>query len=216
MQDEKFRTEAASLWHWVSNICRNPDFVELATQSTATLLHPGFFGPRYPVDGTGTLVIGMNPGGGGDTPNREERETLIAIRDSDSIEVLDRLNAVAAKLYASWPIWRNNLLPLLNGVNVDPSTIAYIHAVPFRVADNASLTRMYASAWARVSSRQAALLKPGRILLAGATAGGKIQRFMPVKSHIVMRSIGDKQHAHRSPKIAASHAAIQNDQAFWQ
>jgi hypothetical protein len=158
----------------------------------------------------------MNPGGGTDTPNKEERDTLVAIRDNDSIEAFDRLNLVAARLYRSWPIWRNNLLPLLKGANVDPATVAYIHAVPFRVANNASLSGIYASAWARVSSKQATLLRPGRILLAGATAGGRIQRFMPVKSRIVMRSIGDKQHADRSPKIVASHTAIQNDPSFWQ
>ena len=216
MQDQEFRAEAASLWHWVANVCRNPDLADLAAQSTATLLHPGFLGPNYPVDGTGTLVIGMNPGGGTDTADREERNTLVTIRDQDSVAAFDRLNSVAAKLYASWPIWRNNLLPLFERVKVDPATVAYIHAVPFRVADNAILAGMYASAWAKVSSKQAALLKPGRVLLAGATAGGKIQQFMPVKSRIVMRSIGDKQHADRSPKIAASHAAILNDHAFWQ
>jgi hypothetical protein len=153
----------------------------LAAQSTATLLHPGFLGPDYPVDGTGTLVIGMNPGGGTDTPNKEERDTLIAIRGEDSVAAFDHLNSVAAKLYASWPIWRNNLLPLLKAAKVDPATVAYIHAVPFRVADNASLAGIYASAWEKVSSKQATLLTPGRILLAGATAGRKIQRFMPVK-----------------------------------
>jgi predicted YcjX-like family ATPase len=158
----------------------------------------------------------MNPGGGTDTPDREERSTLISMRDKDSIAAFDRLNSVAAKLYASWPIWQNNLLPLFKAANIDPATVAYIHAVPFRVADNVSLAGIYASAWAEVSSRQAALLQPGRILLAGATAGGKIQRFMPVKSRIVMRSIGDKQHADRSTKIAASHAAILGDRAFWQ
>lgn len=104
----------------VSNVCRNPDLAELAAQSTATLLHPGFLGPSYPVDGTGTLVIGMNPGGGTDTSNREERATLVAIRDNDSVEAFDHLNSVAAKLYASWPIWRNNLLPLLKEAEVDP------------------------------------------------------------------------------------------------
>ncbi|VXC98309.1 hypothetical protein SPHINGOT1_270115 [Sphingomonas sp. T1] len=216
MQDQEFRKEAASLWHWVSNVCRNPDLADLAAQSTATLLHPGFLGLDYPIDGTGTLVIGMNPGGGTDTPNREERDTLVAIRDDGSVEAFDRLNSVAAKLYPSWPIWRNNLLPLLKSAKVDPATVAYIHAVPFRVADNASLAGIYASAWAKVSSKQTALLKPGRILLAGATAGGRIHRLMPVKSRIVMRSIGDKLHADRSPKIAASHAAIWEDQSFWE
>lgn len=216
MQDQEFRTEAASLWHWVSNACNNPALGDLAAQSTETLLHPGFLGSSYPIDGTGTLVIGMNPGGGTDTPNKEERDTLVAIRDQDSVAAFDRLNSVAAKLYGSWPIWRNNLLPLLKGAKVDPATVAYIHAVPFRVVDNASLAGIYKLAWAKVSSKQVALLNPGRILLAGATAGGKIQRFMPVKSRIIMRSIGDRQHADRSPKIAASHTAILSDQAFWQ
>lgn len=216
MQNQEFRTEAALLWNWVSNVCRNPDLADLAAQSTTTLLHPGFLGADYPVDGTGTLVIGMNPGGGTDTPDREERDTLVRMRDEDSVAAFDRPNSVAAKLYASWPIWRNNLLPLFKKAKVDPATVAYIHAVPFRVADNASLAGIYSPAWAKVSSKQVALLDPGRILLAGATAGGKIQRFMPVKSRIVMRSIGDKQYADRSSKIAASHAAILSDHAFWQ
>lgn len=80
MQNQAFRADAAELWHWVANICRNPDFSDMAAQSTATLLHPGFVGPDYPVDGSGTLVIGMNPGGGTDTPHREERKTLVDIR----------------------------------------------------------------------------------------------------------------------------------------
>ncbi|RYG87187.1 MAG: hypothetical protein EON59_08135 [Alphaproteobacteria bacterium] len=216
MQDHEFRVEAAKLWHWVANIGRNPNFSDLAAQSTATLLHPGFVGSDYQTDGTGTLVIGMNPGGGTDTRNIAERRTLIDIRDSDSVDAYDRVNEVAAQLFAAWPIWRNNLLPLLATANVDPATVAYIHAVPFRVADNASLAGLYSAAWKRVSSKQATLLRPRRILLAGKTAGQRLQPLMPVKSHIIMRSIGDKQFAHRAPKIAQSHAEIVDDKAFWQ
>jgi hypothetical protein len=216
MQDQDFRTEAAKLWHWVSNVCRNPDFSDLAAQSTDTLLHPGFVGPDYPTDGSGTLVIGMNPGGGADTPNSDERKTLIDIRNSDALEVYDRVNEIAARLFASWPIWRNNLLPLLKAANVNPAAIAYIHAVPFRVADNALLAGLYSAAWKRVSSKQAALLQPGRILLAGKTAGQRLQPLMPVKSKIVMRSIGDKQLAERAPKIAQSHREIIADKDFWK
>lgn len=216
MQDHAFRAEAAKLWHWVANICRNPDFSDLAAQSTATLLHPGFVGPGYPIDGTGTLIIGMNPGGGTDTPNLTERKTLIDIRDKDSLEAYDSVNVIAAQLFEYWPIWRNNLLPLLKIAHVDPTTVAYIHAVPFRVADNAHLARLYSDAWKRVSSKQAALLNPGRILLAGKTAGQKLQSLMTVKSKIIVRSIGDKQFAEFAPKIAQSHAEIVADKAFWQ
>lgn len=216
MQDETFKAAAADLWHWVANVCRNLEFADLAAQSTQTLLHPGFVGPAYPVDGTGTLVIGMNPGGGTDTPHEGERKTLIDIRDKPSVEAFDHLNATAAQLFASWPIWRNNLLPLLGKAEVDPAAVAYIHAVPFRVSDNALLASLYATAWRRVSSKQAALLKPGRILLAGKTAGQRLKPLMPVKSQIVTRSIGDKQQADRAPKIAQSHAEIVADSAFWQ
>lgn len=216
MQDQIFREEAAKLWHWVANICRNPDFSDLAAQSTATLLHPGFLGPEYPIDGTGTLVIGMNPGGGTDTPNMEERESLTDMRDKGSLDAFDKLNEIAAQLFSSWPIWRNNLLPLLKTAHVSPSTIAYIHAVPFRVTDNALLSELYSAAWKRVSSKQAALLRPGRILLAGKTAGQRLLPLMPTKSKIIMRSIGDKQLAERAPKIAQSHAEIIADKAFWK
>ncbi len=215
MQDISFRTEAAKLWHWVANICHNPSFVDLAEQSTATLLHPGFVGPHFPTDGTGTLVIGMNPGGGTDTQHQQERQTLIDIRNNNSLETFDRLNEVASQLYSSWPIWRNNLLPLLKTAKVDPATLAYIHAVPFRVADNAKLAGLYTAAWERVSSKQAALLNPGRILLAGKTAGQKLQPLVPVKSKIIVRSIGDKQFADHAPKIAQSHEEIIKDQGFW-
>lgn len=216
MRDQAFRADAAKLWHWVANICRNPDFSDLAAQSTATLLHPGFVGPDYPTDGTGTLVVGMNPGGGTDTTNTDEKKSLIEIRDKNSLAAYDRLNEVAASLFSSWPIWRNNLLPLLKVANVDPATVAYIHAVPFRVADNVILAGLYSAAWKRVSSKQAAVLNPGRILLAGKTAGQRLQPLMPVKSKIIMRSIGDKQLAERAPKIAQSHAEIIADKAFWQ
>ena len=216
MQDVAFRTEAAKLWHWVANICLNPSFVDLAEQSTATLLHPGFVGPNYPTDGTGTLVIGMNPGGGTDTQHQKERQTLIDIRNNDSVETFDRLNEVASQIYSSWPIWKNNLLPLLKAVKVDPTTLAYIHAVPFRVADNARLAGLYKSAWELVSSKQAKLLNPGRVLLAGKTAGAKLQPLVSVKSKIIVRSIGDKQFADHAPKIAQSHKEIIEDEGFWQ
>lgn len=215
MQNQAFREKAAKLWHWVANICRNPDFADLAAQSTATLLHPGFVGSAYPTDGTGTLVIGMNPGGGTDTPHMEERKSLIAIRDKDTLDAYDRVNEIAGRLFVTWPIWRNNLLPLLKAASVDPSTLAYLHAVPFRVADNAMLAGLYSTAWKRVCSKQTALLNPGRILLAGKTAGQRLQPFMPVKSRIIMRSIGDMQHAERAPKIAQSHSEIVADKAFW-
>lgn len=216
MQDMAFRIEAAKVWHWVANVSRNPEFADLAAQATATLLHPGFVGPDYPIDGTGTLIIGMNPGGGTDTTNHAERQTLFDIRATDSLAAYDRVNQVAAELFASWPIWRNNLLPLLKAAGVAPASVSYIHAVPFRVSDNAMLSGIYASAWKRVSSRQAALLNPGRIILAGKTAGKKLQPLIPIKSKIVTRSIGDNQLAERSPKIAQSHAEIIADKAFWK
>ena len=125
MQDQAFRGEAAKLWHWVANICRNPDFTDLAAQAKDTLLHPGFVGSKYPTDGTGTLVIGMNPGGGADTSNTQEKKTLVDIRDEETLEAYDRLNSLAGQLFKSWPIWRNNLLPLLADANVDPATVAY-------------------------------------------------------------------------------------------
>lgn len=216
MQDQAFKADAAKLWHWVANICQNPDFCDLAAQSTATLLHPGFVGPDYPTDGTGTLVVGMNPGGGADTPNTEERMSLIDIREQASLAAYDRLNEVAATLFASWPIWKNNLLPLLKAARVDPAKVAYIHAVPFRVADNALLSGLYSASWKRVSSKQATLLNPGRILLAGKTAGQKLQPLVQIKSKIIMRSIGDMRFADQAPKIAASHAEIITDKEFWQ
>ena len=216
MQDETFRKEAASLWHFVANICRNPNYADLAAQSKATLLHPGFVGVNYPIDGTGTLVVGMNPGGGADTSNPQEKKTLINIRDSGSLADYDHLNEVAAQLFSSWPIWKNNLLPLLKSANVNPSTVAYIHAVPFRVFDNAQLSGLYVEAWNRVSIKQATLLNPGRILLAGKTAGQKLLPLMSVKSKIIVRSIGDNQFADNVSKIAQSHSEIIADKAFWQ
>jgi hypothetical protein len=86
MKNGAFREEAAQLWHWVANIAQNPDFADLASQSTKTLLHPGFVGSAYSANGTGTLIVGMNPGGGTDTPNQEERDTLVRIRDEASVE----------------------------------------------------------------------------------------------------------------------------------
>lgn len=215
MQDVSFRSNAAAHWHWVAAISRNPDLSDLADQSTKTLAHPGFVGSKYCADGTGTLVIGMNPGGGGDTPDLVERQALLQIRDQPSIEAFDNLNDVAAKIFRSWPIWKNNLIPLLESVEVDAASVAYIHAVPFRVADNSQLAAIYADAWQRVSSKQCALLRPGRILLAGKTAGSKIQRYMPVKSRIVVRSIGDTLHARKSAKISDSHQILRDDAAFW-
>jgi len=188
----------------------------LAQQSTQTLAHPGFVGSEYPADGTGTLVIGMNPGGSGDTADLVERPTLVEIRDNPSLEAFDELNAVAAKIFRSWPIWKNNLIPLLESVKVDTASISYIHAVPFRVADNSQLSAIYAGAWQRVSSKQCELLRPGRILLAGKTAGSKIQRYVPVKSRIVVRSIGDTLHAEKSSKISACHQSLRDDFVFWE
>lgn len=216
MQDQVFRTEAAKLWHWVAKIHCNPDYSDLTACSIDTLPHPGFVGPDYPTDGTGTLVVGMRPGGRVDRLDVTERKTLIDIRDKGSLEVYDSLNKMAAKLFASWPLWRNNLLPLFKAVRVNPATVAYIHAVPFRVADDATLNRIYSDTWERVSSKQADLLNPGRILLAGKKVGQKLRPLMPVKSKIIMRSRGDKCSAECDPKIAQSHAEIIADNAFWQ
>lgn len=216
MQNSSFRRDAAALWHWVANVNSNTQFSDLVEQSTDTLLHPGFVGSSYPVDGSGTLVIGMNPGGGTDTVNLEERETLVNIRREGSVRAFDHLNHVAKELFLSWHLWKNNLLPLLNSKNIDPYSIAYIHAVPFRVKDNIYLSKLYYDAWKRVSSKQATLLNPGRILLAGKTAGEKLYSHMPVKSKIITRSIGDKVYADNSAKIAASHDQAKSDLDFWE
>jgi hypothetical protein len=216
MQSQEFRRNAAQLWQWVANVARNPDLATLAEQSTNALLHPGFVCPNYATDGSGTLVIGMNPGGGTDTPHMGERATLVRMRDEPTVQAFDELNAVATSLFRSWPIWRNNLLPLLSAAHIDPLSVAYIHAVPFRVADNAQLASLYQSAWRTVGSKQAQVLNPGRILLAGKTAGQKLQPLLSVKSRIVTRSIGDSVHASNSAKISSSHAEILVDQDFWR
>jgi hypothetical protein len=217
-----FEEDLAGLWHLVANFEKFAGLQDVAAHARpGVLAHPGFVGPNYRPNRTGTLVVGMNRGGSSETCDVEEFKSLRGIRDRPTIEAFRSVNREAWRLLPTWTLWSRNLSLLFQRCEAPPEEIAYIHVVPFQVNDNAVLDRIYERCWSALGSKQIAALRPARVLWAGRGVGKRLAGSVPVKSKIVGRTLGDKEciRPDGSPNARRAyqdHLRAAEDRDFWR
>lgn len=157
----------------------------------------GFVGQDY--RSGGDVLLGINPGGGGDAYVRTAEDSLllpmlVALRGEEASP--NAVNAVFSQYAANmrtWNLWRI-VEPVLDACGRSQSEVAYLNWCPFRTRNDAI---PHAPAMRRCRDAYLAplmdKLAPGRIIALGKKAGKWLERetFGGVPRFVVPRTIGD-------------------------
>lgn len=151
----------------------------------------------------GTLLVGINPGGGGDEYRRNAsddrlyaclREFATAESTSEQATAFQKLSTMWMALQKTHNIWRI-IQPILAATGEHPDEAAFINILPFRTRmDRPAPATVLRQAWSLSSSRQIAALGPRRIIGLGKKAWDVLSRFqLPAETELILfkRGIGD-------------------------
>ena len=205
------QSDICDLWHRSVQINRaailgstdEENYRPIHLRDDSATMFAGFVGQRYE-PGKGVVLLGINPGGGGDAyayRSPDDRRFYPLLQDfknassSDAMEAFERVNEHFAQILLRWNIWRI-VEPALNSMGMDIDKTAYMNLVPYRTrqdkmppvaARRASLEQIVAPALA--------LLAPKAVVALGKKAG-KIQDIWRPPPHIrlycVPRTISDR------------------------
>lgn len=159
----------------------------------------GFVGQDYRPGGT--LLLGINPGGGGDTYARTSEDSLLLPMSKelrDGLASPDKVSVFFGQYAANmrtWNLWRI-AAPVLDACGSRQSQIAYLNWCPFRTRGDAM---PHAQAMRR--SRETYLaplidqLAPSRIIALGKKVGGWLEKvpFNDATQYVIPRTIGDSR-----------------------
>lgn len=159
----------------------------------------GYVGARYRQGGT--VLLGINPGGGGDsyprTPLDAQLMPMITALRKDAAEpqMLAQMFDRYSESMRGWNLWRI-VAPVLDAANEEPGTIAYLNWCPFRTRGDGM---PHADAMRRAFEKSLAplltALRPQRVIALGMKVGGWLERVElgGVVSHVVPRTRGDQR-----------------------
>ena len=196
----------AAAFHATANLRRTDIFTDdrltpICSLADAHTAAPGWVGPNWAPGGT--LLMGINPGGGGDdyrvNPHDAELYDLIrALRDADGeaacVAALASLSAAWISIQATHSISRV-INAVLAAVGQKESQSAFMNVLPFRTRENKPARKdELRRAWDLATGPQVAALQPRRIVALGrraydallAAGADREHRVIPLK-----RSIGD-------------------------
>ena len=174
----------------------------------------------------GTLLVGINPGGGGDDYRRNPTDAelykllraLAAAGDENEAEqALARVSVTWQRLQRTHNIWRI-IEPILNATGEQLNDIAFLNILPFRTRmDRSAPVAVLRRAWSQASGRQLVALRPRRVIALGKKAWNALSRFplaqgvdlilfkrgigdsyIPVESQAVLRSLAHERDALRT------------------
>lgn len=183
-----------------SSIFTSCDLDPITAPENANTAAPGWVGSAW--RSGGTLLVGINPGGGGDAykgnPTDYRLYNLIrAFRDSPPVDLADALRAMSdawMAIQATHNI-RRVIDAVLEAVGEGASASAFINIVPFRTRNDAPPRRAdLIRAWAAASGPQVRALSPGRIVALGRKAYDALLEVGADQRHdviLIKRSIGD-------------------------
>lgn len=169
----------------------------VSEQRDATIPQIGFIGEGYRPGGD--VLLGINPGGGGDAYVRTAEDSLLlpmiaALRSEEaSPDAVKIVFGQCAANMRTWNLWRI-VEPVLNACGRSQTEIAYLNWCPFRTRKDAKphaqvMRRCHETYLAPLISK----LTPGRIIALGKKAGDwlELQPFGDVPRFVVPRTIGD-------------------------
>ena len=178
-----------------------PSTRPLNLPSDATTMFAGYVGKRY-TPGQGIVILGINPGGGGDAYVARTAEdelfypTLAEFKGAQSQHVLtafERVNEAFVSIVQAWNLWRI-LAPTLEAAGRDISEAVYMNVIPYRTrGDKLPTAEARHSAWNKVVAPTLALLLPRAIVTLGKKAGAIVDALAPrhLERYCVPRTIGD-------------------------
>lgn len=192
-------------FHAVSRLCRADLFdddhlMPITAIEDANTAAAGWVGSSW---AGGTLLVGINPGGGGDEYRRNPTDAelyalLRALAAADAgtgaEQALARVSVAWQRLQRTHNIWRI-IQAILDATGERVEEAAFINILPFRTRmDRAAPAAVLRRAWDRASGRQVAALQPRRIIALGKKAWDVLSRFsVPGSSELILfkRGIGD-------------------------
>lgn len=181
-------------------IFENESLMPITATSDARTPAPGWVGSKW---GGGTLLVGINPGGGGDkyrgNPSDEELYRLLrAFRDAQSLDKqaseFEKLSQAWTHIQKSHNIWRI-IEKIIDATGETESEVGFMNVLPFRTRmDKAPPSKDLQRAWDMVALPQIEALRPLRIIALGKKAWDVMsRRKLPTDSRLVLfkRGIGD-------------------------
>ncbi len=183
------RTKLAYEWHRILNTDRKTLFgpaVRLLNNRNYgdRLAQPGFVGPRYQPGGV--LFVGMNPGGGPSKGicelDRKQYALLKHLKDAppaQRVAAFDTLTADQSSIMSQGRLFKNYVLPMLDGTGLDLGSVSYLNILKWRTVPGASLGRLYTLSWQAHTKRQLELLSPRVVIALGASLGNWLAAKLP-------------------------------------
>lgn len=157
----------------------------------------GFIGQNYRRGGT--ILLGINPGGGGDTYTRSSEDSRLlpmiqALRDGEAApEKLQAMFDQCSAAMRTWNLWRI-VSPALTACGNDQSEVAYLNWCPFRTRAD-KMPHAHTMRRCRDISLGPLLreLSPSRIIALGKKVGNWLEKEPQSAAirYVVPRTIGD-------------------------
>jgi hypothetical protein len=157
----------------------------------------GFIGNDYRTGGD--ILLGINPGGGGDAYRRTAKDSLVlpmiaALRTEEaSLEAAKATFGQYAANMRTWNLWRI-VEPVLDACGRSQSEVVYLNWCPFRTRGDAmphapAMRRCFETYLAPIIAK----LAPGRVIALGKKVGNWAVKvpFGDVPRFVVPRTIGD-------------------------
>ena len=192
-----------SAFHATSRLKRSDIFTgetltPLVAVEDANTSAPGWVGDDWR---QGTVLIGINPGGGGDNYRRNPTDDqlydlLRAFRDAEESElasVFSELSAVWRSIQRTHNIWRV-ISAVLEATGESEREVSFMNVVPFRTRMDKTPSRAeLTAAWHLAAKPQLDALKPKRIICLGKKAWDSIRVYDDVSGELILikRGIGD-------------------------
>ena len=168
--------------------------------SDAEIAAPGWVGSDWK---SGTLLVAINPGGGGDKYRRNPTDdelyaTFRAFRAAQDFneraKSLDKLSRTYMRVQQGHNIWRI-VRPISEATGECIDELAFINILPFRTREDCLPSRpVMQNSWSKSAERQIRALKPTRIIALGRKAWDVMTRFeLPTDAELILfkRGIGD-------------------------
>lgn len=183
------RMEIARHWQDCTRISRRELFGATAEKYTpmhlpddAATMFAGYMGADYK-PGSGIVLLGKNPGGGGDAYQARTREDqefyplLMEFKTAEPSDVpgaFEQINKSFTRIITSWRIW-NILGPTLDAAGVTVQEIAYMNVIPYRTrGDKMPPVAAQETAWKRIVEPSLDLLAPKAIVALGKSGSGAV------------------------------------------
>ena len=189
---EPMRSALAKLWHAFAQVHRSAFFGvddeakwrPLHLQRESATMTVGYLGSRYRPR-TDILLLGINPGGGGDAhvhrDAHDERlyPALMSFKqaaDTNVLAVFDHLQTIYPSAIRAWPLY-TIIYPILDAVGRSLDKVTLMNVIPYRTRnDKPPPVRAKRLGW-EIVDYTLGHLEPRAIVTLGAAAGKVVNSF---------------------------------------